>query len=76
MGGYRPIKGGGIDWIAVTTARMNGWQTRTFLERRCIHHRPMGTGSGSRLRGIFRHGIKDYYLGGHPLWSAAAGRIK
>src|SRR5271156_4765549 len=30
VGGYVPIKGGAIDWIAVTTARMKGWQTRTF----------------------------------------------
>ena len=22
----------------------------------------------AQLRGIFRHGQKDYYLGGHPLW--------
>ena len=68
IGGYVPVKGGGIDWMAVTTARMKGWQTRTFTERTCLHHRPMGSGSTSRLRGIFRHGQKDYFLGGHPLW--------
>lgn len=69
IGGYVPIKGGGIDWTAVTTARMNGWQTRTFLETTCCHHRPMGTGSSkSQIRGIFRHGQKDYNLGGHPIW--------
>jgi hypothetical protein len=32
VGGYRPIKSGGIDWVAVTTARMKGWKTRTFPE--------------------------------------------
>ena len=68
IGGYVPIKGGGIDWTAVTTARMKGWQTRTFVEKSSLHHRPMGTGSGSRMTGIFRHGQKDYHLGGHPLW--------
>jgi hypothetical protein len=69
IGGYVPIKGGGIDWTAVTTARMRGWQTRTFTEKTCLHHRPMGTGSsGSRIRGLFRHGQKDYFLGGHGLW--------
>ena len=71
IGGYVPIRGGGIDWVAVTTARMKGWQTRTFTEKTCLHHRPMGTGSGSLLGGIFRHGQKDYYLGGHPLWQVA-----
>jgi hypothetical protein len=68
IGGYVPIRGGGIDWTAVTTARMKGWQTRTFTEKTCLHHRAMGTGSASQLVGIFRHGQKDRHLGGHPLW--------
>jgi glycosyltransferase involved in cell wall biosynthesis len=33
IGGYQPIKGGGIDWLAVITARMNNWKTRTFTEK-------------------------------------------
>jgi glycosyltransferase involved in cell wall biosynthesis len=68
IGGYVPIKGGGIDWTAVTTARMKGWQTRTFTEKTFIHHRKMGTGNTSALISWFRHGQKDYFLGGHPLW--------
>jgi poly-beta-1,6-N-acetyl-D-glucosamine synthase len=68
IGGYVPIKGGGIDWTAVTTARMMGWQTRTFTERTCLHHRPMGTASAGQLAALYRHGKKDYNLGGHPLW--------
>jgi hypothetical protein len=68
IGGYVPVKGGGIDWIAVTTARMKGWRTRTFVERSCRHHRPMGTAGGSKLKAQFRLGRQDYYLGGHPLW--------
>jgi biofilm PGA synthesis N-glycosyltransferase PgaC len=74
IGGYVPIKGGGIDWTAVTTARMRGWRTRTFPEKTCLHHRPMGTGSArGRLRAIFRHGQKDYNLGGHPVWQVFRG---
>lgn len=68
IGGYVPIKGGGIDWTAVTTARMKGWQTRTFPEKTCLHLRPMGTGSRSPLTVNFYHGQRDYYLGGHPVW--------
>jgi biofilm PGA synthesis N-glycosyltransferase PgaC len=68
IGGYVPIKGGGIDWTAVTTARMMGWQTRTFTERTCFHHRHMGTASAGQLKALYRHGKKDYNLGGHPLW--------
>jgi poly-beta-1,6-N-acetyl-D-glucosamine synthase len=68
IGGYTPVSGGGVDWIAVTTARMKGWDTRTFTERVCQHHRPIGTGAGSRWTALIRQGRKDYYLGGHPVW--------
>jgi glycosyltransferase involved in cell wall biosynthesis len=73
IGGYRPVEGGGIDWIAVTTARMRGWKTRTFLERTCHHQRPMGTASAGKLMANFRLGTQDYYLGGHPLWQLFRG---
>jgi len=68
IGGYIPVKEGGIDWIAVTTARMKGWTTRTFLEKKCFHHRIIGTGDSSQLEAIFKYGKKNYMLGGHPLW--------
>jgi glycosyltransferase involved in cell wall biosynthesis len=73
VGGYVPIKGGAIDWIAVTTARMKGWQTRTFVEKICLHHRKIGTGTDSRLMAHFRYGQKAYYVGGHPLWELLRG---
>lgn len=68
IGGYIPIKGGGIDWVAVTTARMKGWTTRTFTDKVCNHHRKIGTGDSSRLMSQFKYGQKNYFLGGHPLW--------
>jgi glycosyltransferase involved in cell wall biosynthesis len=68
IGGYKPIRGGGIDWVAVTTARMRGWQTRTFDGRVCFHHRKIGAGEGESLSIHFRQGRKDYFLGNHPLW--------
>lgn len=73
VGGYIPIKGGGIDWAAVTSARMKGWKTRTFTDKVFYHHRKMGTGSSSFLHAIYNHGKKDYYLGGHPLWEVFRG---
>jgi poly-beta-1,6-N-acetyl-D-glucosamine synthase len=73
IGGYRPIKGGGIDWVAVTSARMRGWTTRTFVERNCLHHRAMGTADRGRLRARFRHGQEDYFVGSHPLWQVMRG---
>lgn len=68
IGGYQPIRGGGIDWVAVTSARMLGWKTQTFTEKSCTHGRPIGTAESSVLRARFRQGFKDYYLGGHPIW--------
>ncbi|OEU69351.1 MAG: glycosyl transferase [Desulfovibrio sp. S3730MH75] len=68
IGGYIPIKGGGIDWTAVTTARMKGWHTRTFTEKTFVHRRSMGTGVSTLLGSRFKFGKQDYYLGGHPVW--------
>lgn len=73
VGGYVPIKGGAIDWIAVTTARMHGWETRTFLDKVCFHHRKIGTGNHSPLVVKFHYGRKAYYVGGHPAWETLRG---
>ncbi|MFZ0825986.1 MAG: glycosyltransferase family 2 protein [Verrucomicrobiia bacterium] len=68
IGGYTPIKGGGIDVVAVLTARMKGWETRTFPEKCLLHHRPMGTAGAGGLTARFKLGQKDYALGRHLLW--------
>jgi glycosyltransferase involved in cell wall biosynthesis len=68
IGGYLPVRGGSIDHIAVITARMKGWKTRTFTEKVCLHHRIMGTAERSVLTSRFKLGIKDYRVGNHPLW--------
>lgn len=68
IGGYRPIEGGGIDLVAVVTARMNGWKTRTCPEVACIHHRKMNTAVNNGLRLEFEWGRKEYRLGNHPVW--------
>jgi glycosyltransferase involved in cell wall biosynthesis len=68
IGGYVPVRGGGIDFIAVTTARMKGWKTRTFTEKVSLHHRKMGTAEQGAVRAKFKNGIKDYVFGNHPVW--------
>jgi len=68
IGGYQPRQLGGIDWVAVTTARMRGWRTRTFPEKIFIHHRQMSSAAHSGLAVPFRGGRKDYILGNHPVW--------
>ncbi len=71
IGGYVPIPGGGIDWVAVTTARMKGWKTYSFGDKVFHHHKPMGQASTGVLGARFHYGKKDYFLGGHPLWQLA-----
>jgi len=68
VGGYTPIKWGGIDWVAVRTARLKGWQTRSFCDKLFYHHRPMGATDTNTLKARFDYGRKDYFLGNHPLW--------
>lgn len=71
IGGYLPLKGGCIDHVAVLSARMRGWQTRTFTEKVCLHHRQMGTAMQGVLKARFKIGVKDYTVGNHPLWELA-----
>lgn len=68
IGGYVPLKAGGIDLAAVLNARMKGWQTRTFTEKTCEHHKKTQSGKHSSLIATFRSGYHDYLMGGHPIW--------
>jgi poly-beta-1,6-N-acetyl-D-glucosamine synthase len=68
IGGFVANRAGGVDWIAVTTARMMGWTTKAFREKTFFHHRHLGMAERNALSAIFSYGEKDYYLGGHPVW--------
>ena len=68
IGGYVALKHGCIDHVAVLSARMHGWQTKTFTENVCLHHRQMGTAMQGALKAKFKTGVKDYTVGNHPLW--------
>ena len=70
IGGYVPVRGGSIDHIAVVSARMKGWRTRTFPGTLSTHHRIMGTAESGGLKAKFKYGAKDYAVGNHPLWEA------
>ena len=68
IGGYVANPAGGVDWIAVMTARLKGWTVRSFPDLRYHHHRSMGTAERSEVKALFSYGKKDYYLGNAPLW--------
>ena len=64
-GGYTPLPYGGPDWYAEVTARMKGWQVRSFPDLPVYHHRPTGT-AGGLLKACFRQGRMDFSFGTHP----------
>jgi len=68
IGGYLPVKDGGVDDVAYLTARMKGWRTRTFTDKLFIHHRQSGTAQHGPLKARFRTGALNYALGSHPIW--------
>jgi biofilm PGA synthesis N-glycosyltransferase PgaC len=73
IGGYPAIQSGGIDLIAVLSARAKGWETRTFVEKTFLHHRSQSGASHTGLRERIHAGRKDYLLGNHPLWEMFRG---
>ncbi len=76
VGGYMASPGGAIDWIAVTSARMHGWRTRSFPGRTYLHHRKMGCAEHGAMVSAFRYGRKAYAVGGHPFWELTRGIIR
>ena len=62
IGGYVPIKTGGVDLVAVITARMKGWQTRTFPENGLRSSRKMSSANHSSLGWCLNGGRIDYIL--------------
>jgi hypothetical protein len=61
IGGFTPHESGGVDWIAVTTARMKGWKTRAFKQKSFFHHRRLGTAERGTISAMLHSGEKDYY---------------
>jgi len=68
IGGYPAIKGGNLDTIASMSARMKGWETRTFTEKPMLHYRESGTAESNVLRARFKKGVKAYAMGNHPVF--------
>lgn len=70
VGGYRPVSVGGMDSLAVLTARMLGWETRCFPDLPVYHHKPVDSANGSGWRVAYRAGQTEYHIGTHPLFAA------
>jgi poly-beta-1,6-N-acetyl-D-glucosamine synthase len=71
IGGYRPLRFGGLDTVAETMARMHGWEVETFPDLEFFHYRFTGTAGGGLVRAKFKAGILAYSVGYHPLFELA-----
>ena len=63
VGGYSPLKYGGIDAAAEITARMLGWKVHSFTKFKLYHHRCTGSWGGKSLKSRIRSGFEFYSLG-------------
>lgn len=68
IGGYLPLKHGGVDTAAEVMARMKGWGVESFDDVYMFHHRRTGTAKGGVLKAKFRQGVIDFAHGNHPLF--------
>ena len=68
IGGYTPVRAGGIDTVAEIKARMHGWEVETFSDLQVLHHRRIQTGSSNIVATRFRQGANHSRLGYHPLF--------
>ncbi len=72
IGGYIPMRFGGIDAAAEILARVNGWHVRTLPEITVLHHRSITTGGKNIISTRFYQGLTNYLLGYHPLFHIAS----
>lgn len=63
MGGYLPLKQGGIDAAAEIMARMRGWTVRKSPQNPAWEHRRTGTANDSVVRSHIKLGMRFHSLG-------------
>ena len=68
IGTLLPMKYGGEDAAACFSARMYGWETKSFPDMLVLHHRPTGFATKNLLKTRLRDGYVEYNLGYHPLF--------
>ena len=68
IGGYRPLKFGGIDATAEIMSRMRGWKVCKSFEASAFEHRPTGFAYGNSLVIKVCEGRRFYSLGYDPVF--------
>ena len=69
IGGYYP--GAWEDSVAVTMARMKGWEAQSFPDIRAYHHKGVGLPGRGHIRSSFHVGKMEYIMGDHILYEVA-----
>lgn len=72
VGGYLPSRWGGEDTIAVVTARMKGWETKSIPGIQGYHQK-ISEASRGQMRERFREGVMFQAMGSHPLFELMKG---
>ena len=73
IGGFAPLRLGGVDSLAEIKTRMHGWSVETFPDLKVKHHRRFTSGKRSIYSTRLYQGVVHYMLGYHPLFQLAAG---
>ena len=63
VGGYLPLRQGGVDAAAEIMARHKGWRVRTFADIKVLEHRRTGTATADPLGARRREGARLHSLG-------------
>lgn len=68
IGGYLPLKLGAIDTVAETTAKMKGWDVKTFSSLIAYHQGSIGHKNMNLFLYKYKKGQREYSIGSHPLF--------
>lgn len=68
IGGYRPLKFGGIDATAEIMSRMKGWKVDKAMTAPAYEHRPTGFAYGNAINIKVCEGRRFYSLGYDPMF--------
>ncbi len=71
--GYQALPMGCIDLVANTNARMLGWKTQCFLEKRSTHQKKSQSFKHMTAQQAFQSGYVDYLIGVDLMWQALRG---
>ncbi|MFC1505222.1 glycosyltransferase, partial [Thermodesulfobacteriota bacterium] len=68
IGGYPALKYGGEDWYMEVTARMLGWECKSFRDITAYHHKLVANTLKAVIDDRIQDGRRDYTIGSHIIF--------